>query len=635
MTERNSERQMNSVQENEGNRQPRETDPKGEDSKKDSGQEQPEETARSGSSKEKNGKGFALEDKRMEQAFQKEMQEVRQEIDTIDQAIIPLLIRRMDCSAKVAEIKGRFGKPVLDPVREAAILERIRAKGNNAEGFDQGGPQNPREAGHGESLAAIYAGIMAVSRARQYSMMETGEDIRKLVETAPKALRQGTRDCPVKLVCQGVSGAYAHRAAKTLFPSHEEIEFCSSFREVFERVETGAGEYGVLPVENSDAGAVSEVYDLMVRYRHYAVGTVDIPIRHCLAAANPDERIHTVVSHPQALRQCSKEIARQGWAVKEFPNTAMAAEDVKERPGFAAICSLEAARSRGLHILRQGIQNSPRNTTRFVVIAKQPVIPPDADKISLCFSLPHTTGSLYHVLERFAVHGLNLTKIESVPLPHGKFEYDFYLDFTGNMQEKGTLNLICSLREELPRFSFLGNYAAVIAPAMTVGFRRVETSEQLEITAEIARRAWHDSYDGLLPKGQPDYMIEQFQSKEAIGEQIREKGYVYQWICWDQTPVGYFALVPDWEKKGELLLSKLYLLRQYQGQGIIRQVFRRIREEAKDLGMKRIWLTVNRKNQHAWKVYEHVGFLRCGEAVSDIGGGYVMDDFLYEWFPDQ
>ena len=161
------------------------------------------------------------------------------------------------------------------------------------------------------------------------------------------------------------------------------------------------------------------------------------------------------------MTQCSHFLAEHGLKPVEWSNTAAAARHVaQERPaGMGVLCSRVAAEQYGLTVLQEGVQNEKNNTTRFVVISKEPIFPEDAVKISLCFSIPHTTGSLYHVLERFALCGLNLTKIESRPIPGKAFEYDFYLDFTGNIHDKATLDLICALHDELPRFSFLGNYS--------------------------------------------------------------------------------------------------------------------------------------------------------------------------------
>ena len=262
-----------------------------------------------------------------------------------------------------------------------------------------------------------------------------------------------------KIICQGVPGAYSHSAAKKLFPALEPV-FLPGFRDVFEAVKNGDGDYGVVPVENSDAGSVAEVYDLIMRHRMYIVGAADIPIRHCLCRAKGTGEVKKVISKQEALAQCTAYLAEHNIKAEPYSNTAAAAKFIaQEKPeGLGAVCSADAAEAYGLEIVAADIQNTDNNCTRFVVIAREAVLPDDADKISLCFSLPHMTGSLYRTLERFAVNGLNLTKIESRPIPERNFEYDFYLDFTGNIHDEKTLALICALSDEMPRFSFLGNY---------------------------------------------------------------------------------------------------------------------------------------------------------------------------------
>lgn len=365
----------------------------------------------------------------------------REEIDRIDRQLLPLFLERMECSRRVAEIKGAAGKPVLSPQREQEILDRVR-----------------REAGElGGSAEALYKSIMAISRARQHGLLGQDAPLRRLEQEAMRRLP----DPLSRVVCQGVRGAYSHQAARCLF-GETDPGFVPEFSQVFREVDQGA--LGVLPVENSAAGSVNAVYDLILRYRFFIVGAVDIKIEHCLAAAD-DGPITRVLSHPQALSQCSEFLSARGMAPEEFSNTAAAAQFVAEqRPaGTAAICSAEAARRYGLSILERGIQNVKNNTTRFIAVYREAVLPEDASKISLCFSLPHTTGSLHNVLQRFAICGLNLTKIESRPIPGSEFEYDFYLDFTGCIHNPETLELICGLNAELPRFSFLGNYSEFAA----------------------------------------------------------------------------------------------------------------------------------------------------------------------------
>lgn len=369
--------------------------------------------------------------------FQEKLQRERQEIDRIDRELLPLFLERMGCSQRVAQLKRQVGAPVFQPQREQEILDRVS-----------------RQAGElGPSAAMLYRSIMSISRARQHGLTTEDCPIRELERSACRNLPSPLG----RVVCQGVRGAYSHQAARALF-GETELDFVPEFSEVFREVSQGA--LGVVPVENSAAGSVTAVYDLILKYRFFIVGAVDVRVEHCLAAA-AEGPVTRVISHPQALAQCSEMIASEGLSVEEFSNTAAAAQAVAQRqePGLGAICSQDAARQYGLVILKQGVQNVRNNTTRFVAVSREAVLPETANKISLCFSLPHTTGSLYSILERFAAAGLNLTKIESRPIPGRDFEYDFYLDFTGSIHAPATLDLICALHAELPRFSFLGNYS--------------------------------------------------------------------------------------------------------------------------------------------------------------------------------
>lgn len=369
------------------------------------------------------------------------LDEVRREIDAVDNQLISLLVRRMSYSEEVAAIKQREHLPVLNTAREEEILRQVGEKGGR----------------FGGALQTVYSNIMSVSRALQHEQLHSGETLRAVILNASrKAPAQ-----PCRVVCQGVEGAYSSRAARRVFPGCTPV-FTTHFEDVFRSIENNSADFGILPVENSSAGSVSDVYDLLLKYRFSIVGGVDVKISHCLAAS-PGTRfaqIRTVYSHPQGIRQCSEYLEKNHLPTQIYSNTAAAAEMVAgSREPLAAICSREAAERCGLSILAEDIQNSGDNCTRFIVIARELRIPPDADKIGLCFSLPHITGSLYSTLARFAVHGLNLTKIESRPIPGRNFEYFFYLDFTGNvLQSPEVLDLVCALSEELPDFSFLGNY---------------------------------------------------------------------------------------------------------------------------------------------------------------------------------
>ena len=322
--------------------------------------------------------------------------ELRKEIDRIDDQLIPLLMARMDVSEQVAKYKVERGIPVLNEERERQILDDVAGKCGD----------------RGETIKTVFAATMDASRALQHKMMDGGADLRKEITAAlqdgPIAVAPG--EC---IACAGVEGAYASIAGARLFPGVP-IKYYKYFENVFEAVDKGEARYGIIPVENSTAGSVHESYDLIMKYRFFMVGARDEKIEHCLAQS--------------------------------------------DRRDIAAICSPTAAKKYGLQVMKREIQNISNNRTRFVVISKDMQISSDADKISLIFRVPHTTGSLYRVLGRFSMAGLNLTKIESRPMGNGEFSYFFYVDIMGSVRRDVTLDLLCALSDELPGFKFLGNF---------------------------------------------------------------------------------------------------------------------------------------------------------------------------------
>ena len=365
---------------------------------------------------------------------------IRNRIDQIDDQLLTLFLQRMECSRQVAEIKMQQNLPILNAAREEEILSDLSQKA---------GP-------FADKVRALYATIFDLSRAYQQELMGKGEALSSLIAGAEHlALPENAR-----VACQGVAGAYSQQAAAQLFPGCEPA-FFEAWEDVFSALAEDRADFGVLPVENSSAGSVSEVYDLILKYRYFITGAVNLTVDHCLAAKSgtKEEDIRRVFSHPQALAQCSGLIAARGYTAVPCANTAVAAQAVAAQGGdAAALCSPAAAELAGLTVVRRAVQNSKLNHTRFAVISRKLLIPENADKISLCFSLPHTTGSLYRILARFAAQGLNLTKIESRPIAGRAFEYLFYLDFSGSVYRKETERLLCLLSEELPGFSFLGNY---------------------------------------------------------------------------------------------------------------------------------------------------------------------------------
>lgn len=369
--------------------------------------------------------------------------ELRKQIDEIDEQLIPLLLRRMEVAKGVAEYKVARGIPVLNEEREQQILDNVAEKCG-----DQGG-----------TIKTVFSATMDASRALQHKIIGGGRELRDLISNAVCGEKLTAGGEPI--ACQGVDGAYSGKAGKALFPDSP-INFYKQFEEVFEAVNQNKARFGIIPVENSTAGSVHESYDLIMKYRFYVVGAYDLKINHCLCAkpGTSYEEIESVYSHPQALSQCNVFLKNFDFTGINFTNTAAAAKFVanSDNNNIAAICSESAAKKYGLKILKKGIQNVSNNTTRFIVISKELVIDDDAQKISLIFSAPHKTGSLYRVLGRFSMTGLNLTKLESRPVANGKFDYYFYVDILGSVKDEKTLDLLCALHDELPEFTFLGNY---------------------------------------------------------------------------------------------------------------------------------------------------------------------------------
>lgn len=369
--------------------------------------------------------------------------DLRKEIDKIDEQLIPLLLKRMNISQQVAKYKVERGIPVLNAEREQQILDNVAEKCGE----------------QGDTIKTVFSATMDASRALQHKIIGGGKQLRETITNAmsdEKLTAEGQA-----VACQGVDGAYSGVTANRLFPNSP-VKFYKQFEDVFEAVNKGDAKFGVIPVENSTAGSVHESYDLIMKYRFYVVGAYDLKIEHCLCAREDTkyEDIVEVYSHPQALSQCNNFLKNFDFTGVNFTNTAAAAKFVAEsgKNNIGVICSELAAKKYGLRILKRNIQNNNNNRTRFIVISRELLIDKDADKISLIFSAPHTTGSLYRVLGRFSMAGLNLTKIESRPIENEDFSYHFYVDVMGSVRDESTLDLVCALSDELPEFEFLGNF---------------------------------------------------------------------------------------------------------------------------------------------------------------------------------
>ncbi len=374
-----------------------------------------------------------------------QLDEVRAQIDEIDDQLIKLLTRRMDCSLKVAKIKAAEGMEIYHPKREELIFNKVRQKGGE----------------YGEYLVELYRLLMECSRALQHQSPPCSNPLVATINNAAESL-----NIIGDVACYGQTGAFTHLALKKAFGKNDANPvFCPTFEKVFEAVKSGKTKFGIVPVENSSAGSVNEVYDLILKYKLFIVGACSMPVSHNLLGLKGAKisDIKAVYSHPQALSQCKTFLEENSLEGRVFSNTAAAAKQVADINDLTigAIGSTLCADENNLDIIAPNIQSFENNQTRFIVISKHPVIPKDSNKISLVFSLSHTPGSLQKILTRFSLHGLNLTKLESRAGKNGDFETQFYLDFDGNVAQVKTLSLLCSLLAELNDFSFLGNYKEI------------------------------------------------------------------------------------------------------------------------------------------------------------------------------
>ncbi len=369
-----------------------------------------------------------------------DLNEIRVEIDKIDTELIKLLEKRMDCAKAVGEYKQAHNIPILDKKRQQKILDSVEKRCQK----------------YPVPLKFLFEDIMNVSRMSQQRII--GDcDFRSIIENNISDMPKGS----VKVACQGIRGANSHIACSEFFDDCD-ISFHKTFADVFDAIENDEAQFGVLPVENTSGGSVSDVYDLLMSHNFYIVSAKAMSISHNLCALRQStmEDIEQVWSHPQALTQCAGFIAENDLSPIAHSNTAVAAKKVMEekRLNCAAICSTLAAQEYRLQILQSDIQDFNKSTTRFIVISKKPYISSNANKISLCFNVEHEEGALSKVLNMFSLLGLNLTKIESRPMKNAEFDYLFYLDFTGNLRDKSVMDFLCTLSQEVKVFSFMGNY---------------------------------------------------------------------------------------------------------------------------------------------------------------------------------
>lgn len=371
--------------------------------------------------------------------------ELREKLDRIDEQIVKLYEERMEICSQVADYKIGAGKKVLDKSREEEKLRKVRALTHND--FNACGVQE------------LFEQIMSMSRKLQYNKLGEKGAVGKL----PFIGVDGIDKQNARVVFQGAEGAYSQMAMIKYFGEDVNCFHVDTFRDAMGAIEEGSADYAVLPIENSTAGIVNEIYDMLAEYENYIIGEQIIRIEHCLLGVPGTnlEQIRTVYSHPQSLMQSARYLNVHGdWRQISMQNNAFAARKVSEDKDAsqAAIASEYAAKIYGLDILERGVNQSETNSTRFIIVTNQKIFLKDAGKVSICLEVPHESGSLYHMLSHFIYNGLNMTKIESRPIEERNWEYRFFIDFEGNLADGAVKNALRGLREEARNMRILGNY---------------------------------------------------------------------------------------------------------------------------------------------------------------------------------
>ncbi len=371
--------------------------------------------------------------------------EIRSKIDNIDKQLIELFEERMELCEKVAQYKIKTGKKVLDEEREKAKLEAIQAmvqKPSNIHAIDD-----------------LFSQIMANSRKMQYRLLEeTTQTLREPYEAIDAIDKE---NCTV--VYQGVEGAYSYIAMKRFFGREVNHFAVATWRDAMEAVKEEKADYAVLPIENSTAGIVADVYDLLQEYNNYIIAETYVKVEHALLGlpGTDLDKVTTVYSHPQGLMQCEGFLMKhKDWQQISQSNTAGSAKKILEEKDLThvAIASEEAAEVYGLEVLKNKINDFDNNTTRFVIVTKNRKFVKDAQKMSIVFETANKAGTLYNLLSHIIYNGLNMNKIESRPIEGRTWEFRFFVDFEGNIDDASVMNALRGIEEEAVSIKLLGNY---------------------------------------------------------------------------------------------------------------------------------------------------------------------------------
>ncbi len=374
----------------------------------------------------------------------KELKELMDELGALDKEIVALYEKRMKISEKVAEYKIANGRKIFDKQREDEKIESVKALVSND--FNK----------HG--IREVFLLLMSMSRKLQYQLLAKKGGTGSLPFQEVPAIEKEK----VTVVYQGVEGAYSQAALKAFFPEDVKSFNVKQWRDALEVISEGMADYAVLPIENSTAGFVTQMYDLLMKYDHYIVGEQIIKIDHKLLGVPGTKLkdINRVYSHEQALAQCQEFLNTRPWKAIPMDNTAAAAQKIADEKDKTqvAIASEIAGSIFGLDVIAEDICENPWNSTRFIVVTNKRIFASDAKKISICFELPHKSGSLYSILSHFIYNNLNMTKIESRPVEGRNWEYRFFVDFEGNLKDSAVKSALRGINEEARNMKILGNY---------------------------------------------------------------------------------------------------------------------------------------------------------------------------------
>lgn len=376
-----------------------------------------------------------------------DLQESRAEIDKIDKQIVELFEKRMKVTKDVANYKMSVGKPVFDKERELQKLDDIEKLADN--NFDK------------KCLRELFTQIMSMSRKFQYSVIKTSNNIKF------EKVNNFDFDINTKVACFGVKGSYTDQAMEEYFGDKVQKQNLLSFKEVMESVDKGIVDFGILPIENSYTGSINDMYDLLVKYDNYIVGEYVLKIQHALLGLEDSkiEDIKTVYSHQQGIWQSSKFLEEHSYMKPvEFVSTSGSAMKVKEDNDLtkAAIANKRVANIYGLKVLADAINDNNKNRTRFIIITNKRQYVKDADKISICFELPNKTGTLYNIISNFIFNNINMTDIESRPLGSENWDYRFFIDIEGSLDDAGVQNAINAIINETSNFKILGSFKKML-----------------------------------------------------------------------------------------------------------------------------------------------------------------------------